>query len=819
MSQQMTEMTPARNGESLIALTGREGMLDNELEQRRLFSEQDLGLQAKISGDKETRLGERAELSAVQDRDRARAALADGERLWRLHFARGYLDAVAEDTAASDAVRTAEDAAERTQGEVNSATASLDALRGDTNMAATENKTKAEVERLEGRQEEAQQRSAFTVRDLNALAETRRKLLDRQQGWDGRGTADATQVDELARESLTEAKTTLREAERAHRSDQAALADAQAGAGGPAGPAIAALRAAGVPAIPLLDNITLQDAARDRWEPMLWPHRAAVVVTPGDEQRAAEALAAIPGAMVVVADGSLDAGSAQLEGLAASVPIARFLAALTTRTEQRDHPARAADLVLGAATIGGFGAPVAGRAARVAAAQSQADTSACALSDAHSSEHAARLRAEDAAAQLAGAQAADELKTLALNEVRLRAKKHSADTTLAEVRALLKPAKEAHLEAATTARNHADRIKLALERLRVRKDAHAGVLGQLRDRQEGQARVRLAYWKTGWAGDVEEAQVLLDAQPDTPATGKAASLRRRAAEALKEALDTYLRGVSEGDVPPDLATAQSRRQQLADGDGVGGDEVDFATVARPLRDHLDGLAERDELQSDRIRREQVRRGDELSALRDEVGRLDGDLRIVQDMVAGSIDAALSAISARLDVLNRRRGGFGAELRVTYERPDSPAAPWLWKVTPRWRRSPAGPLISYQEVANGAQVKVFAIQLVLAALLAGEGASGRVLVLDELGNSLGDENRKDVLADLGEVARDQNVTILGACQDSVLEDAAARCGQIMWFERATHEDVYNKPTRAWGFDANGERVEALAAWLREGRTLA
>jgi hypothetical protein len=362
-------------------------------------------------------------------------------------------------------------------------------------------------------------------------------------------------------------------------------------------------------------------------------------------------------------------------------------------------------------------------------------------------------------------------------------------------------------------------VQLAAEKVKLRERERDDAKGKLRDRQEERARVTLGYWQRGWAGTADEAQSLLDGQSDTVSTGKAASLRRRAAEALKEALDTYLRGVAPHDVPPDLAEAQRRRQLLADGGAVGGDTVDFTTVARPLRDLLDGLAERDEVQSDRIYRDQAKRADELDALGTEVARLDEDLRAVQDMVANSIDAALGSISGRLDALNRRRGGFGAELRVAYERPDSPAAPWRWKVTPRWKRSPDGPMISYKEVANGAQVKVFAIQLVLAALLAADGGTGRVLVLDELGNSLGDENRKDVLADLDEAARDQNVTILGACQNSVIEDAAARCGQILWFSHVSHTDAFNKPTRAWGFDDDGCRVDAIAPWLREGRTLA
>jgi hypothetical protein len=818
MSQQMTEMTPARIGESLIALTGRESLLEHEQEQRRLFSEQDLKLQDKIAADKQTRRDEHTELSAVQERDRARDALAEGEHLWRLHFARGYLDALEEDALAVAGVQDAEAAVQETQHEVADADAALQVLRADTNLAQAELTARTEEERLEAAQEEPRELSSFAVRDLEDLARQRSLLLDAKQGWDGRSTAEAQQADNLERDTLTESRLTLREVQREHQSNLDALADAQAGGGGPAGQALAALTTAGVAAIPLLDNLKVEDAARARWEPMLWPHQGAVVVAPCDEQPAAAALAALPGSLLVVADGPLDSGSTELDGATASIPIAGFLAALTARIEHRPNPSRATDPALGESTLGGFRAPVAGRAARVAAAKSTAEASARDCAHAVDVEKSARLKAEAASAQLAAAIAVDELNVLAVEETRLRAEKQSADKKLEGVRKLLGPAKREHLRAAVAASSHADRTERMKEALRLRLTEHEAAQRQLRERQEERARVRLAYWEKGWAANADEAQELLDAQPASVATGKKATLRRRSAEALKDALDTYLRGVPDSDVPADLAEARRRRDQLAEG-GVGADEVDFATVARPLRDHLDGLAERDELQSDRIRREQARRGDELNALQDEVGRLDSDLRIVQDMVASSIEAALSAISDRLDGLVRRRGGFGAELRVTYELPDSPAAAWVWKVAPYWRRSPGGPLTSYQLPANGAQVKVFAIQLVLAALLAADGATGRILVLDELGNSLGDENRKDVLADLHEVARDQNVTILGACQDSVLGDAAAACGQILWFERAVQTDVYNKPTRAWGFDADGERVETLAAWLREGRTLA
>jgi ABC-type hemin transport system ATPase subunit len=126
------------------------------------------------------------------------------------------------------------------------------------------------------------------------------------------------------------------------------------------------------------------------------------------------------------------------------------------------------------------------------------------------------------------------------------------------------------------------------------------------------------------------------------------------------------------------------------------------------------------------------------------------------------------------------------------------------------------MVAYREIANGAQVKVHAIQLVLAALLANGDAAGRVLVLDELGNSLGDVNKRDVLTSLKQVAAEQQVTILGTCQDAVLVAAAEVCGEVLWFTHASDADAYNQPTRVWAFDPDGERVELTADWVRSGR---
>lgn len=242
--------------------------------------------------------------------------------------------------------------------------------------------------------------------------------------------------------------------------------------------------------------------------------------------------------------------------------------------------------------------------------------------------------------------------------------------------------------------------------------------------------------------------------------------------------------------------------------------VPFEDAAGPIRIRLRGFDDYDHLTRTRIGAERAQREKALGQLHIDVTSGDERLDALQDMIEHTIEAALKQVSTALDKMT----AYGAELEQRSIRPAG-AAPWRWEVTPRWRRSPTGGLVSYKETANGAQVKVFAIQLVLAALIADRETAGRVLILDELGNSLGDVNRRDVLKALRDVAVEQKVTILGTCQDSVLSDAADYFGELIWFTHATTTDAYNQPTRVWAYDPVADRVELTADWLRAGRPYA
>jgi hypothetical protein len=106
--------------------------------------------------------------------------------------------------------------------------------------------------------------------------------------------------------------------------------------------------------------------------------------------------------------------------------------------------------------------------------------------------------------------------------------------------------------------------------------------------------------------------------------------------------------------------------------------------------------------------------------------------------------------------------------------------------------------------------------VLAALFAATAASsnrnGRVLILDELGDSLGDYHRGAVLQALARTAEEAGITVLGTCQDGVLDDAARHCGLLLYFQFRDPSDILNAPTRVFGSTHEGTVVEEIGQFV-------
>ena len=128
------------------------------------------------------------------------------------------------------------------------------------------------------------------------------------------------------------------------------------------------------------------------------------------------------------------------------------------------------------------------------------------------------------------------------------------------------------------------------------------------------------------------------------------------------------------------------------------------------------------------------------------------------------------------------------------------------------------MLSYKATTNSAQAKLFSVHLVVGALFASGAARGRALILDELGNSLGEHHRREVLKALADVAAAEGITVFGTCQDDLLAKAGEVCGQTIIFERRSNVDVLNAPTRFFGTNPDAGAVELIAEAVRAGRPL-
>jgi hypothetical protein len=134
----------------------------------------------------------------------------------------------------------------------------------------------------------------------------------------------------------------------------------------------------------------------------------------------------------------------------------------------------------------------------------------------------------------------------------------------------------------------------------------------------------------------------------------------------------------------------------------------------------------------------------------------------------------------------------------------------------WRRSPDGRMVPYTAPTNSAQDKLYTVNLVLAALLSVPNPEGRILILDELGDSLGHEHRREVLRAIAATAQAKEVTVLGTCQDDVLHDAADFTQEIVFFEYPDNRELLNRPVRLFGYDPQGSRIELTRDAVLRGR---
>lgn len=822
LSQQMTEMSPERIGESLLALCGLTGETEAEAEQRSQLArhQRELG-EAELS-DLRLTAEESGELEGVVARDKARAKLADGRRLWRLHCARGLIEIADEDDVCAERISDLKGAVDDAERDLAEARDELRGLADGEALATAEQQARGEKERAEAELKEREGRLLLNKVDRSRLAGERPALSAAAAGWAGTSADDARSAlsEALRRQAAveTEASTAAQAVTDAER----ALADAAAGRAGGAGQVLAHLETAGIFAVGLLDAVTLDGEARAEWEPRLWALRDAVVVAPADGDAAVAAVVDIAGAQLVLADADLDA---QTEpglpaGVHAGIPLGRLFAALQQRYAFHANPTRASDDELSHVILGDFARVLTGRATRIAAAEAARDD---AVREHDRLRRMAGTRTIEVQAAESAVAAAQAHETLVANDERATELDRiiaERESEVGEQQHLVDDLSDAWEEALTSASSYDALRKAASAKVELRDEHLRQAADEYAEAAKSREALDLGHWQQAWGGDLDEARGYLADELDEHLRSRSRhTWRNRANDALRDALAAYGVDTAEGAPDAELADIVRRREALAEGArGIGRDAVEFTKVANPLQARLDGHAELDRVTAERVGNQRRSRHTSLAELRVEVEQRGASLTAVQDMIEQVIEARLHAIDIQLNRLDISRGGYGAELQIVSVRPDSPTSEWRWQVTPRWKRGPASGMVSYREVANGAQVKVFAVQLVLAALLAAEGGDGRMLILDELGNSLGEVNRKDVLSALRAVATEQQVTILGTCQDSVLSDAADYCGQVLWFTHASAADAFNQPVRTWGHTHDRTLVELTRDWLTTGRPL-
>ncbi|MYR34669.1 hypothetical protein GTW20_21060 [Nocardiopsis alba] len=817
LSQQMTAMTPDAIGEALLSLTGQSGLLTREVDRRREYETAAEQLRQAETDDRNLHIVEEAQLDAIRRRGEARGMLRDAEEAWKIHLACGVLEKRKEHLRAQARLKEAQDALREAETRAEQTRHRLRELREDTSVAALADEAARERESLQEKLTALGEEVGRLRQELEQLTKRRRELLATTRRHDGASLqqcrVDLERAEGHHNTALVrhyDARTDLTSAARV-------LELVRSGHDGRAGEAVRYLDERGVTTRGVLDSVILDESSRSEWEARLWRFRDSVSVHEADAEAAIDILRGRPGVSVVSLPGSVTTNPVPLfEGLSAPESFRPFLAAVRSRYAYESDPDRSWDRGLDEWVIGGFDEPLTGRESRLtvalaafeAAEQREQDARETLSAAAHAlHHHGERVRAAEAAEELGQCQVERREAEERLSGTTIRIQRVRGEWTEVDRR---------HTQAQADLSNHELTITSLNQELRFQEQEIRALRSDRHKTDAALNQVGLQSWESVWPDEIGTAEDYVDRRcprGEPRLTDHWWTLAdRRVMAALAE-----ISGDRHTAPRPlvDLIQVSRRRSRIIPeaGSGLGA----FTHEIHPLAEFLEEWSERDDLTKDGIARDREEREARLSASRQEVDRQKERLEQMRDIIIESVEMVLDSISKEFDRLDRARdGGYGARLDVDIQDPSITGSVWKVNVTPKWRRSPQGSHVSYQEVANGAQVKVFAIHLVLAALLHDSGSSNRVLVLDELGNSLGDENRKHVLRSLQDVAARRGVTILGTCQDSVIHDAVHHCGQVMWFNHASDSEVYNRPTRTWGSDPQGGHVEYLADWLRAGR---
>ncbi|WP_067175595.1 chromosome partitioning protein ParA [Microtetraspora niveoalba] len=811
LSQPLNEISPERIFEAIAALTGLDAELDQEREARR--DEHAKRVRAAEAADRLREFEAESErlIAAFDRRDRARVELAGALHCWRGRLARRLVDAAARDELLETELATCQEAGESAADAIAALREEIATLKDDSldrALAAARRElagTQARAAKLEADRAVAQSTADRLRAQMPALEDLRRQA-------DGRDVAAAERETAEARGRVDEALKALGVADREAETAQAALDDVE---NGPAAAQLAALAARGVAATGLLDAIDVAEQARDAstagssaggaaggavspaadpatgpgvgvaaapaygpaaapaYVPLAaggWPHEHAVIVDGGDLAAAAEALAGLPGSVLVASTG--------------------------------------------VTVVGAFESAVTGREARVKAAEQRLNRARDAQERAAAAVRRAEAEMAEAARRAEGARAAvrlEEVRTRLEAQRELLATLHAAASELA-------PALDASEESVSALDFRARTRDMEIERLEGRRARFEADRDRAREQAARTAAERLALDLDGlaaeWGGSVEEARKWLSEEEPLSADEWWRGAERH--------LDAALRGgfgdaAETGDeMPEELAFLVNERRG-----GRAADELaTFPAVCAALGAYLRGQEE-----YERHRRQQIetqlssRRRDLETATR---GAEDAaqSTAVHRAALTEAIRTRLARVADEFEKLDVGYGGYGATL--DFPVPAAPADPeqrWSWRVVPKWRRGDGQGFVPYNRRANTALMDEKAVKLVCAAAIASSGGGHLTLVLDELGRNLGKEHRREAVALFRRIGETHGITVIGALQDDMEPYAIDACGQYVKLRRSSDAMPYNEPPVIVGHDRHAERVRMLADWVARPRAAA
>jgi hypothetical protein len=808
LMQLQARLSPDRIGNELIVLLGLEHLIDGERELRSGLANAQQDLDRRIDAHEQREREWRSRLTEIEARDKARAAVAEGRRLWRLRLARRLIDALAE----RDDLESSLESLATELVDSDTRTQDIEARLTDLPDLAALHTKAGEVEKewyvADSGRQEARGEVDRLQRELSELASRLQELTTLALTAPAGMTLE--EVTNRAEETAEAARTALLLLGAAGE-DVRQVSDALEATlehGDIDTHVREALVDNGIEAPALLDGIVLADNSRAFWEPILASWRAALLVSKSDRDRAVAVSPA--GTLLVIAETD---GAVLPDGvLEAPSGSERFLHVLAGRSTPPYT-----DVEAGLVVAGDFEHELCGRDAAVTRARFVLNQAEHGYSTALAGHERADRVHELAVQARDGVSAAVELTALRTEETKLTQRLTSAREVFAESERQWRRADEVRLAANVEVKSSSEDRRWLEEKRAAEAENRTRIEADITARRREVEGLDIDAWTRAW-GDSESAARLAmvgeNRQED--------SLRRMANDQLTSALlhlgidlDT-----GEGAPTPPINAAIRARRGLDENLSATNDVRRFDTVTQPIVDWLEAMEEEDLTFRDEVETERRRWDEQITAARDECAKQANLLERHRDMVEQQIESVLEQVSNKYAELDSAAGGHGGRLRWQSVRPESPTDLWVWKVVPEWRRAPGARWLPYTRQANSAMQKQHRTHLVLAALLAAPDPAGRVLIIDEAGNDFGREHLRQVLTAFADVARTHGVTVIAACQDKVLEEVASlgAAGLLLWFERLSDMSPLCKPTRVWGFDGDDQRVELTRPAVEAGRLL-